>query len=103
MVRSPSPARGGDRDVQAAQGLDGLLKDLLGAFEVGHVHLVEGFADGVGDFLALGLRPVQDGHAGATLGQRLGGCLAEPGRPADDDGLLPAISIWLPFQKVLNS
>ena len=40
---------------------------------------------------------------GATLGQRLGGRLAEPGRPADETAFFPAISIWLPFQKVLNS
>ena len=69
--------------------VDGLLQHLLGALEVGDVDFVERAADGVGDFLALRLRPVKHRHAGAALGQRLCGRLAEPGRPADDDGLLP--------------
>ena len=56
-------------------------------------------ADGVGDFLALRLRPVEHRHAGPPLGQRLGGGLAEPGRPADDDGLLSRDLHLAPFPK----
>ena len=79
--------------------VDRLLQDLLGAVEVGDVDLVEAAADGVGDFLALRLRPVQDRHAGPTLGQRLCGRLAEPRRPADDDGLLTRDLHLAPFPK----
>ena len=56
-------------------------------------------ADGVGHLLALRLRPVQDRHARATLGQQLGGRLAEARRPADDDGLLPGDLHLAPFPK----
>ena len=54
---------------------------------------------GVGDFLALRLRPVQHRHAGAALGQRLCGRLAEARRPADDDGLLARDLHLAPFPK----
>ena len=49
--------------------------------------------------LAVRLRPVQDRHAGAALGQRLRGRLSEAGRPADDDGLLPRDLHLAPFPK----
>ena len=84
--------------------VDRLLQDLLGALEVGDVHLVEGSADGVGDFLALRLRPVEDRHAGPTLWPAASAVdLPKPEAPPTMMAFLPAISIWLPFQKVLDS
>ena len=53
----------------------------------------------VGDVLAVRLRPVQDRDTRATLGQRLGGGLAEARRAADDDGLLPGDLHLAPFPK----
>ena len=70
---------------------------LLGALEIGDVDLVGNFRHGIGDFLALRLRPVQDGHTGAYVApQRF--ALPNLDAPPTHD----AISIWLPFQKVLD-
>ena len=91
-------ARSGHRDVQSAKGLDRLLQHLLGACEVGDVHLVERAADGIGHLSALRLRPVQHRNARATLGEQLCGCPSEARRTTDDDGLLALDLHLAPFQ-----
>ena len=92
-------ACGGHRDVQAAEAVDGLLQHLLGAREVGDVHLVEGAADRFGHLFAIGLRPVQHRYAGTPLGQRLCGRPPKARCPAHDDGFLARDLHLNPFPK----
>jgi hypothetical protein len=103
MVRSPMPPPAVVTAMCSPPGLDRLRQHLLGAGEVGDVHLVERAADRLGHLFAVRLWPVQHRHTGAPLGQRFYGRPPKARCPAHDDGLLPAISIWLPFQKVLKS
>ena len=100
MVRSDTAACGGHRDVETAEPVDRLLQHLLGAYEVGDVHLVERAADGVRHLAPFGLRPVQHRDARATLGQRLRGRPSEARRSTDDDGLLALDLHLAPFQRL---
>ena len=87
-------AGGGHRDVQAAEPVDRLLQHLLGAGEVGDVHLVERAADGVGD---LACRFDCGRSSTATLAPRLASDSAvarpKPDAPPTMTAFLPSISI----------
>jgi hypothetical protein len=95
-----SPTCRGDRDVQSTEVVDGLPQHLLGTSDVGDVEFVEGPTDGVCDFLALRLRPIQHRYAGAALGQRSAVARPQPEAPPTMTAFLPSISIQLPFKTV---
>ena len=97
-----SPTRRGDRDVQSTEVVDGLLQHLLGTSEVGDVEFVEGPTDGVCDFLALRLRPIQHRYARRRAWPALGGCTTKPEAPPTMTAFLPSISIQLPFKTVMT-
>src|SRR5581483_9814307 len=81
-------ARGGHRDVQAAEFLDGGLQRLLGRGEVGDVQRVEVATDGGRDVFAVRSLTVENRDAGTPGVQQFGARAAHARSTADHDDLL---------------